>query len=414
VGQILSRFPGFKDQANMPTKVDEVLDRIVMALSSNRQDFTTNLKPWFGGEIGFSVSGLPAKATATAGMDQARFLILVSVTDASKARAWLDPLFDDVTKTTADYNGTQLVLVGEGPTKLASGVHGKVMLIGDEASVRAAIDTNGAGPLPKSDRFAAARASVHGDSLAYVYVDIDRYFTSIASAAATTPGGVGLQFDEASRKLLPEWGVFRLQSRGDAIAMEFAAPPVETPIKLANRAGDLARHLPPSTIVLADGHDIGASLLETVKTYRTNPDTAEAFKQIDQVAVLFGGFDGILGWMRDGGIVLTRDGEKLDGGIVFSSKDRTAAERLLATLRSYAVLGGGQARRSPSSISATGATSPRWRAQARPRCRSRDVSRSPTRRPTMSSSSPSATRSSRRSSTRRRARRSPTTLATSP
>ncbi len=343
VGQFLSRFPGFKDQANMPTKVDEVLDRVVMALTSNKQDFTTNLKPWFGGEMGFSVSNLPAMATATPAVNDVRFLVLISVTDASKARAWLDPLFDDVTKTTADHNGTPLVLVGGGPTKLASGVHGKVLLIGDEASVRAAIDTNGAGPLAKSDRFAAAHASVRGDSLAFFYVDFDRYFTWIASAAETIPGGVGFQFDEAYRKLLPEWGVFRLQSRGDAIAMEFAAPPVETPIKLTNRAGDLARHLPPSTIVLADGHDIGASLLETVNTYRTNPDTAEVFKQVDQVAVLFGGFDAILGWMRDGGFALTRDGDKVDGGIVFSSKDRAGAERLLATLRSYALLGGGQA-----------------------------------------------------------------------
>jgi len=341
LGQFLSKFPGFKDQANMPTKVDEVLDRIVLAMTSNHQDFTTHIKPWFGGELGFSLSNLPM--TATPDMKDVRFLVLVSVSDASKARAWLDGVLKDSLTTTVDYNGTQLVLVGEGSVKGAIGIHGKVMLLGDETSVRAAVDTNGAGQLPKAARFAAALEAVRGDSLGYFFFDMDRYFEWIAAAAQSTPGGLGFEFDETYRNLLPEWMVMRLQARGDAIAFEVASPHVDSPVKFSNRAGELAPHLPPSTIMLVDAHEIGDALLQTVQIYRTNPGTAEAFKQIDQVAVLFGGFDGILGWMRDGGFALTRDGDKLDGGIVFSPKDRAGGERLLATLRSYAVLGGGQA-----------------------------------------------------------------------
>lgn len=341
LGQFLSKFPGFKDQANMPTKVDEVLDRIVLAITSNQQDFTTHIKPWFGGELGFSLSNLPM--TATPDMKDVRFIVLVSVSDASKARAWLDGVLKDSLTTTADYNGTQLVLVGEGSVKGAIGIHGKVMLLGDETSVRAAVDTNGAGLLPKAARFAAALEAVRGDSLGYFFFDMDRYFEWIAAAAQSTPGGLGFEFDETYRNLLPEWMVMRLQARGDAIAFEVASPHVDSPVKFSNRAGELAPHLPPSTIMLVDAHEIGDALLQTVQIYRTNPGTAEAFKQIDQVAVLFGGFDGILGWMRDGGFALTRDGDKLDGGIVFSPKDRAGGERLLATLRSYAVLGGGQA-----------------------------------------------------------------------
>jgi hypothetical protein len=341
LGQFLSRFPGFKDQANMPTKVDEVLDRVVLAITSNRQDYTTHFKPWFGGELGFSFSDLPA--TATPDMKDARFLVLVSVTDATKARAWMDGILVDAPKTTADHNGTQLVLVGDGPIRLATGIHDKVMLIGDEASVRAAVDTNGAGQLAKSERYADGLGSVRGDSLAYFWFDMDRYVDWLAEAAATMPEMFGIQVDEAYRNLVPEWGVFRLQARGDAIAMEVVWPHVETPVQMSNRAGELAPHLPPSTVVLVDGHEFGDSLLQAIESYRTNPGTAEAFKQVDQVAILLGGFDGIVGWMRDGGFALTRDGDKVDGGLVFSPKERAGGERLLATLRSYAVLGGGQA-----------------------------------------------------------------------
>jgi hypothetical protein len=46
--------------------------------------------------------------------------------------------------------------------------------------------------------------------------------------------------------------------------------------------------------------------------------------------------------MNDASIVLTRDGSGLGGGMVFTAKDRAAGERLLTTLRSYAVIAGGQ------------------------------------------------------------------------
>ncbi|HEV8490048.1 MAG TPA: DUF3352 domain-containing protein [Candidatus Limnocylindrales bacterium] len=344
LGQFLSKFPGFKDQANLETKYDEVLDRVVLALTSNRQDFTNNIKPWFGGELGFGIGDLPTPTGATPDMSHVRMLALISVTDAAKARAWLDGILGDVTKTPVDHNGTQLVLVGDGSSRVATGIHGKVMLIGDETSVRAAIDTNGAGELAKSERYAAALGAIRGDSLGYFYVDFERYVEWLAAAAESAPDDfLGFQFDETYRKLLPEWGVARLQARGDSIAMEFVSPLVESALKLANRAGELAPHLPPTTIVLVDGHDMGESLLQTIEMYRTNPGTAEGFKQVDQVAVLLGGFDRILGWIRDGGLALTRDGDKVDGGLVFSPKDRASGERLLATLRSYAVIGGGQA-----------------------------------------------------------------------
>jgi hypothetical protein len=342
LGQFLSRFPGFKDQANMPAKVDEVLDRIVLAVTSNRQDFTTHIKPWFGGEMGFSAADLPMTATSS-DMDDSRFLFLMSVTDASKAQAWLDGVLGDTTKTTADHKGTQLILIGDGSPKFAIGIHGKVMLLGDETSVRAAVDTTGAGQLATSERFAAARRSVSGDSLGYFYFDFERYVDWIAAQGDAIPDTFGFEFDETYRALVPDWMVFRLQARGDAIAMEAAMPHVDSPVNVTNRPGDLARHLPPSTILLIDGHDMGETILQTLDIYRKNPGTAEAFKQVDQMAVLFGGFDAILGWMRDGGFALTRDGDRIDGGIVISPKDRAGGERLLATLRSYAVLGGGQA-----------------------------------------------------------------------
>src|SRR5439155_19982201 len=159
-------------------------------------------------------------------------------------------------------------------------------------------------------------------------------------AQARPSAAVGL--DAATKRLIPQWFVLRLQARGDAIALEAVAPSVPTKVQRANRVSKLAPPLPASTIAIVDAHDYGAALLELVDIYRNNPATKDAFKQADQAASLLGGFSAILGWMEDAGIVVTHDGSWVNGGLVFTSSDRAAGERLLTTLRGFAVLGGGQ------------------------------------------------------------------------
>ncbi|HEY0444565.1 MAG TPA: DUF3352 domain-containing protein, partial [Candidatus Limnocylindrales bacterium] len=107
LGQFLSKFPGFADQASLDAKLDEAMDRFVRGVSGNSQDYTTKIKPWFGGEIAFSLGNFPDRATPAS----SRALLIVSVTDATKARAWLDGVItgtSGMTKTTETYNGTDL------------------------------------------------------------------------------------------------------------------------------------------------------------------------------------------------------------------------------------------------------------------------------------------------------------------
>ena len=59
VGEFLSKFPGFADQAALDTKLDEALDELVKSVSKGDQSYTANIKPWFDGELAFSVGPLP-------------------------------------------------------------------------------------------------------------------------------------------------------------------------------------------------------------------------------------------------------------------------------------------------------------------------------------------------------------------
>ena len=61
VGAFLSKFPGFADQAALDTKLDEVLDRLVGEGSQNKQSYTKDVKPWFGGQLGFAMGPHPAR-----------------------------------------------------------------------------------------------------------------------------------------------------------------------------------------------------------------------------------------------------------------------------------------------------------------------------------------------------------------
>jgi uncharacterized protein DUF3352 len=337
LGEFLSKFPGFADRSTLDAKLDEAFDRIVRGATKDSQDYTTKIKPWFGGEIGFSVGTLPTATTAS----QGHGLLIVSITDAAKAKAWFDDVSSSMTKSTAAYNGVDLVLIGEGTKKSAVGVTGSVMLAGDEASVKRAIDSKGAGSFASNERFTTGQAALSGDGLGYLFLDGTAYVDWLSTMAGASPApAIGL--DDATKRLIPQWVVVRLQARGDAIAMEAVSPSVPTKVNRQNRVSKLAPHLPATTIAIVDAHDYGAALLELIDIYRNNPTTKEAFKQADQAASLIGGFNALLGWIEDAGIVVTRDETSLHGGLVFTSSDRAAGERLLLTLRSFAILGGGQ------------------------------------------------------------------------
>jgi hypothetical protein len=339
LGQFLSKFPGFADQANLDAKLDEAMDRFVRTMSQGSQDYATKIKPWFGGEIAFSLGDLPDAANA----NSVHALLIVSVTDPVKARAWIDSVAPAGKTRTEAYNGTDLILGTDSARKGAVAVVGRAMLLGDEASVKQAIDSHGTGSFGADAKVKAATATLGGDSIGSMYLDLRRYVELALAQAKAQKADLGFTFDAATLKKVPEWAAFRVQARGDSLALEAVSPHVATSAPADNRLSDIAPHLPASTIAFAEGHDVGVTLLDAIDMYRKNPGTAAAFKQVDQAALMIGGFDAIVGWMRDASVVVTRSGTTLDGGLVFSPKDRAAGERLLTTLRSFAVIGGGSA-----------------------------------------------------------------------
>jgi hypothetical protein len=270
---------------------------------------------------------------------------MLSVTDAARARAWFSEVTADVAATTTEHGGTQLTLltVDGTPQTTAMAIPGdKVMLVGDEASVRAAIDTGGSGEFASTPGFKEALAAVDGDSLGYTFINTRSYLTW-TNQLTESMGGEALPFAAMYEDLTPDWLLFRIQARGDALAFEGVSPHIDLGPG-ENRVGTLAQHVPPGTVALVDAHDYGALLLEFVERLRAQPGTEEAFQQVDQAVGVVGGFEGLLGWIGDAGFAVARDDAgDVQGGLVFRPTERAQADRLFTTLRSFASIGGAQA-----------------------------------------------------------------------
>jgi hypothetical protein len=342
VGAFLSKFPGFADQSTIETKIDEVLDRLVGEASSGSQTFSQDVKPWFAGQLAFSVGALPNPddvATDPSAMDDARFLVLVSVKDEALAKAWFDAAIAETgsVASSESYGGATLSVVdGQGAYAILGGT---VAVIGDVASVRAAVDTNGTSGFAAKPEPQAALAATTGDHVGFAYIAL-RPLLEWSSRLAES----GVAGDLPSDALLgevPAWVAVALRVEGDALLMEAIAPkPSTQSAETTNRTSAVVDHVPGNAVALSVSHDYGRGLLDAFEALRSEPAMAEAVDAIDQAIGFLGGPDAAVGWIGDFGITVTRTDEAIEGGLIISPTDSAAAGQLFTSLRTLASLGG--------------------------------------------------------------------------
>ena len=360
VGAFLSKFPGFADQAALDSKLDEVLDRLVGQASQDKQSYTKDVKPWFGGQMGFAMGPIDVGSGDGPAAHDRRALVLLSVKDAALAKSWLDSTTQaaGASGSPQTYNGAQLTVFAE--PKMADAqaaytiVDDKVAVVGDLASVKNAVDTKGGSPLATGDAVSAAQASVTGDSLGFMFVDLKAIADATAKlgASISQAGGSVPSLPAALTDLIPGWAAARIRVEGDALRLDGVSQHKDgMPGPDENRANAVAGYAPPSTIALAAGNDYGATLKETLEIYEKDPALKDAYAQIDQMAGLLGGLDAIVGWLGDTGVVVDKHGDAVEGGIVSIPADAAQGKQLFTTLRSFVQMAG-----SNSGISVTDET----------------------------------------------------------
>ena len=352
-GEFLSKFPGFKDQAALESKLDEALDEMVKGITSDDQTYTTDIKPWFDGELAFSVGPLPPPASmqnrSLSSVSMFRGLVLMSVKDPALAQAWIDGQIakTGVTTSKEPYGGTTLtVYVGQDSLTLAVAIiDGKVAVAGDVVSVKAAVDTKGSSDFAGEPGPSTALNAADSDHIGFVYMAIrplvDWSLDLQKSSAAEVPGMVQTVMSEALLKTIPAWGAYWVRFEDDALVMEATAPKAERSIGATeNRRSSLIEHIPSTAIVASVGNDLGATLRQTLDLYSSEPAFSEMLGQLDQALGLAGGRDAALGWIGDVAIVVNDAGTP-EGGLLVTPTDPAAAERLLTSIKTLIGLGGG-------------------------------------------------------------------------
>ena len=348
LAEVMKAFPGFQDQAAFPVKLSEALDQLVGQATSGKQSYRNDIEPWFGGQIGASVGPLPETADPNA----ARALVLLSVKDGAKATAWIDGLVkaEGAAMATETYNGVTITTVtppaGSGVEaagmKAAYAVLGPVLALGDLTSVKAAIDTKGTSGLPTDTQFKEAEASVTGDRLAFAYVDT----AAIAEGAVKLAGDAAAALPDLPSMLqgwMTPWAVAAVRAENGAFIIETRSPHAKTAGPPQNAVSKIPGLVPPTTVFLAEGQDVGKTLAQVKQQLASDPQLADALEQVDAALALVGGFDAATGWIGEAGVALTRDGDQVGGEVVVVPTDPAAADRLMGQLKAFLQLGGAQA-----------------------------------------------------------------------
>ena len=352
VGDILAKFPGFADQASLDAKIDEALDRI---LEQTGVSWTTDIKPWLGGEVGlavtkaaFDVAMMPSLGSPLDGPDLGTApddgaVALIAVKDAAAATAWIGKELGG-TQTTETYAGGSITIVsGAFTNSVAFAVRDGVLILGPEKAVKASLDTAGKSAVASSDSFKAAEKTAPSAYLGFGYLDLKAIVNASLDTArekATLPVAC---LDQVAGKL-PEWGAGFLRAEDDAL---MATATVSTPgatTTAKNTASAIAAHLPASTVAAIEVRDLGAGLVAALDGLKTtlacDPSTADAIDQVEQALAAVGGAKAVIGWADDTAVAATVDGTTLGGGVAAVVTDDAAASSTLSQVQALLALAG--------------------------------------------------------------------------
>ncbi len=357
VGNIVAKFPGFADQAALDAKIDEALQRL---LEGSGVSWTSDVKPWLGGEVGLAVTSAAFDLASMANLGSGALdgpdlgkapddgaVALVAVKDAAAAQAWVAKQLGG-TQTTETYAGGQITLVS-GPLQntLAFAVRDSVLILGPEKAVKAALDTNGSSPVASSESFAAASKTAPTAYLGFGYVDV-KAFVDASLAATKDKAGLPAACVDQVVGMLPAWAAGSARAADDALVMEATVPAVgDGASSVKASASAIASRLPQTTLAAIEARDFGPSIVAGVESLKTtlacDPSTAGAVDQLEQALAAVGGLDALVGWAGDTAIAVEYSAGTFGGGLAAVATDEAAAARAVDQVQALLALGGASA-----------------------------------------------------------------------
>ena len=334
LGNLLSHFPGFKDQATLTDKIDESLSRLVTSSGAGGLDYRTDIKPWLSGPAFIAMRAPDGSAPGNTSLNGA----VISATTTGTVSC--DAPFKDMTVTHEKYKGLDLALAGDA----ACVIDGHQALIGDAQSVRNALDAHAGGTgIDHSEQYRAARAALQGDQLATVYLD-GQSFSSMLPGASSAPELEGLS---ALTGAIPAWSMTGVRAEDDALVVDTITGPAPEPTAGATAGPSvlplpaahpsvIAPMAPADTMLYLEDQGTGVSLQNLLTRLRVVPELSAPLQMLDGI----GGGAELVGWIEDFGVAVSVNGTTPEGAVFLIAKDDAAAADRAKTIGGVLALAG--------------------------------------------------------------------------
>ncbi|HVA87059.1 MAG TPA: DUF3352 domain-containing protein [Candidatus Saccharimonadales bacterium] len=331
---VLSHFPGFLDQSDLGLKIDEALDQAIGGVTANKDNYTTQIKPWLGDAMAVALSPPPTAGTTM----RPGGLYLVATKDPRAAGAWAASILGPGTSTET-YGGVALTVIEHSGHRLVYGVVGTVLIAGDEDAAKAAIDTQGNSTFAGGPSFSAAVAATSGDHLVFGFLDLQSLLSRVAAAAPTASSLSSLI------SAVPAWAAVTIRAEGNGLSSTVVFPQTPLTSSQTNTVSSIAPRLPATTIAAFEAHSIGALVTNTISTaqVRSGFGTSPSPGPLDQALKAVGGINRLIGWMGDGSLVVVGGGAQPSVGLAIEAKDAQTAGDEVAQIKNLVALAGAAA-----------------------------------------------------------------------
>jgi hypothetical protein len=323
LADFMSHFPGFKDRAQFDSAFEEMLNKITGSISPEFT-YTSAFKGWATGEVSIVVTSLGSGSmsalvpTSSVTMTSPSGALIVALKDRAAGEKWVsDEIARTGNKFTAeDYAGTKVYVSQATGVKAAYAFTDKVLVAGDEQTVKAALDAPAKGSLADSSNYQDAMHSFSGDSVASFYMDYRALMSNVMSSMPASLASLGL-----TTAGIPAWMAGSVRAESDHMLVEMTTPKMSGGSSMANSQSVIAEDLPGSTVGVYEIHSVGALLTASLKSLGSTSSTAASVKQIDDALAMIGGID----WIGDTDMVVTKTGTAFSGGVVVKTKDASTA-----------------------------------------------------------------------------------------
>ena len=342
LAQLLSRFPGFADQAAFESKLDETFDRLLSQVGDGGYTYTGDVKPWFSGQVAVAITSVPDFGGDASPVPA---LGLIGVKDAAKARTSIEGILDKARGPGARVNeeafeGATLWTV-EDPSartpdlgRAALALTADMIVVGqDPAAVRASLTLHakGGATLAGSAAFQEALKPLAEARLGTLYVDgaaLKATLSAAMSGAATGMPGLDTALATFPERIV---GALRVED-GRVLGEARSTLPKSAEVPV-DHASDLAGRVPAKSLVYVEVHDVGQAIERLVTQVKSMPGIAEVTDQLKPVEGILGtSLESFLDWVGDVAIVVDVAGDQPRGALVAQVKDTAVAGQRLGQL----------------------------------------------------------------------------------